>query len=110
MRPRIHATLEQVGLHRAVDQRVRTFSAGMKRRLCFARVLLQDPDIVLLDEPFGQLDPAGMDWVTSMVQQLQANNKTTVISTHDIPRGQHLCSHHLQLKHDQKPTFDRIAS
>src|SRR5258708_21902886 len=63
----IAEVLERVGLSSRADDYVRTHSAGMRKRLSFARVLLQKPEIALLDEPFGQLDPAGFALVEEVV-------------------------------------------
>jgi len=93
---REHA-LESVGLRPHADRPVRTFSAGMKRRLCVARMLLRQPDIVLLDEPFGQLDPAGVTLMEHVIRTLRENGRTLVIATHDIDRGRTLCDRHLAL-------------
>src|SRR5690606_10012853 len=57
----IPSLLERVGLGRDMHRPVRDYSAGMKRRLCLGRVLLREPELALLDEPFGQLDPAGVE-------------------------------------------------
>ena len=51
--------LERVGLAARADDPVSTFSAGMRKRLALARMLLQDAAVVLLDEPYGELDPPG---------------------------------------------------
>jgi ABC-type multidrug transport system ATPase subunit len=59
----------------------------MRKRLAFARLLLQDPQIVLLDEPYGQLDRAGFSFVDELVQQLIAEGRTLVMSTHLLDRA-----------------------
>jgi heme exporter protein A len=86
-RARIPPLLERVALGPHAERRVRHFSAGMKRRLALARLLLRDPELVLLDEPFGQLDPEGVELVASVIRELRARGTTMVISTHDIERG-----------------------
>ena len=80
------ALLERVGLEERGDDRTRGFSAGMRKRLAFARVLLQDSDIILLDEHFGQLDPAGFKWVETLVGDLVDRGKSLVVSTHLVDR------------------------
>src|SRR5687768_1808695 len=70
-RDRVLPLLEQVGLAARADDAVSTFSAGMRKRLSFARVLLQEPKVVLLDEPYGALDPAGFDLVDAVVAELK---------------------------------------
>ncbi|HEY6843314.1 MAG TPA: ABC transporter ATP-binding protein [Thermoanaerobaculia bacterium] len=78
--------LRLVGMLARADDPVSTFSAGMRKRVSFARVLLQKPQIVFLDEPFGQLDPEGFALVEAVVGQLKASGATVVIATHQVDR------------------------
>ena len=84
---RIPALLERVGLSSRSNDRARSFSAGMRKRLAFARLLLQDPQIILLDEPYGQLDPEGFVFVDNLVAQLLEEGRTLVLSTHLLERA-----------------------
>ena len=94
--------LVRVGLEAHANRRVRHFSAGMKRRLCFARLLLRRPELVLLDEPFGQLDPQGVSLVESLIGEVKEMGATLIMSTHDLPRGLRLCDRHLTLAGGRK--------
>lgn len=78
--------LDRVGLGHRADDPVNTFSAGMRKRLSFARVLLQRPDIVFFDEPYGQLDPEGFRLVDAVVQELKESGATVLIATHQVDR------------------------
>jgi heme exporter protein A len=78
--------LDRVGLAQRANDPVSTFSAGMRKRLSFARVLLQTPDVVFLDEPYGQLDPDGFRLVDAVVQELKARGATVLIATHQVER------------------------
>lgn len=78
--------LEQVDLGARANDAVATFSAGMRKRLSFARVLLQDPKVVFLDEPYGALDPAGFDLVDAVVADLKRRGTTVLIATHQVER------------------------
>ena len=88
-RPRngIDALLDRVALGRRADDPVATFSAGMRKRLSFARVLLQEPRVALLDEPYGQLDPEGFVLVDDVVRELKSRGTTVIIATHQLERG-----------------------
>src|SRR5262249_3540085 len=66
----VTAALAGVGLERAADARVRTFSAGMKRRLSLARAMLARPRVLLLDEPFAGLDQRAKKWLGDRLQEL----------------------------------------
>jgi len=89
--------LERVGLAGRGGDVVRGFSAGMRKRLSFARLLLQDPSIVLLDEPYGQLDVAGMEFVDGLIDELLTTGKTLVMSTHQVQRGAEILKNGLVL-------------
>ena len=83
----VAAALEQVGLSARADDTISTFSAGMRKRLSFARVLLQEPGVVLLDEPYGALDPPGFDLVDSVIAELKSRGATILMATHQWERG-----------------------
>lgn len=82
--------LERVGLASRDKDTVATFSAGMRKRLSFARVLLQRPRLALFDEPYGQLDPAGFALVDEIVRELRGSGATVVMATHQLERGRAL--------------------
>ena len=84
---RLDAALAQVELDGVADERVRTFSAGMKRRLGLARVLLGRARLLLLDEPFTGLDRRGRKWVNEFLLGFKAAGGATVIATHSFGGG-----------------------
>jgi heme exporter protein A len=94
----IPAVLEKVGLAGRKDDNVNTYSAGMRKRLSFARVLLQRPEIVMLDEPFGQLDPAGFALVEEVVADLKAHGATVLLATHQVDRVERFCDLQMTLE------------
>jgi heme exporter protein A len=83
----IDALLERVALGGRANDTVATFSAGMRKRLSFARVLLQEPRVAMLDEPYGQLDPDGFVLVEDVVRELKASGTTVVMATHQLARA-----------------------
>ncbi len=87
----VDAVLDTVGLGGRTDDAVRGFSAGMRKRLAFARVLLKDADLVLLDEPFAGLDPSGANFVDELLRSWRARGTTVVVSTHQIERVAAAC-------------------
>ena len=82
----VMAVLERVTLAKRADDAVSTFSAGMRKRLSFARVLMQQPKIVMLDEPYGQLDPPGFSMVDDVVRDLKSAGVTVLVATHQVDR------------------------
>ncbi len=81
------ALLERVGLERRPDP-VRAFSAGMRKRLQIAALLLQEPELILLDEPFAALDQTAMAELSALIRTLPG---TVVIASHQIARAAALC-------------------
>ena len=89
---RIDEVLEIVGLRGRQKDRVRTYSLGMKQRLGVAIALLQDPEVLVLDEPANGLDPAGIVEMRDLMHNLAAAGKTVFISSHILSEVQQICS------------------
>jgi heme ABC exporter ATP-binding subunit CcmA len=83
---RIADLLRWAGLVGAARRPVRVYSRGMAQRLALARALLHGPELLLLDEPFSGLDPAGTTRLQTLLAELRLSGHAIVLSTHDIER------------------------
>jgi ABC-2 type transport system ATP-binding protein len=89
---RIDALLDQVGLADAAERRVKGYSTGMRQRLGVAAALLNDPDLVILDEPVNGLDAAGIQEMRMLIRSLSADHgKTVFLSSHLLHEVQQVC-------------------
>jgi len=93
--------LEEVDLAEWADTLVVGFSAGMKKRLTLLRTKIEQPDLILLDEPFSALDPSGQELVKQWIRSFQQLGKTVVIASHNLPRVTPLCHRAIYLKKGQ---------
>lgn len=89
---RINGLLEQVGLSTVKDKPVNTFSFGMKQRLALARALINDPSLLILDEPMKGLDVEGRVMIRNLFLDLKKNGKTIFLSSHDLDEIQRISS------------------
>lgn len=83
-RSRAEALLESLGLADAADRRVAEYSRGMRQRLCMAQSLMNDPDLLILDEPTGGLDPLGRMEIRRIIAGRRAAGKTVFFSSHEL--------------------------
>ncbi|MEE3294327.1 MAG: ATP-binding cassette domain-containing protein [Pseudomonadota bacterium] len=96
---RIPKLLKLVELdHRAKD-RISTLSGGMKRRLILARALINDPDLLLFDEPTTGLDPQARHMIWSQIHRLKRNGKTILLTTHYMEEAERLCDEIVIIDH-----------
>ncbi|MEC4273554.1 ABC transporter ATP-binding protein [Adlercreutzia sp. R25] len=103
-RARVLELLDAVGLkHRRLD-RVRTFSRGMTQRTSIARALINDPSLVLLDEPYSGLDPHAIEIFDELIESVR-EDRTFVMVSHDLDKGLALASHVLVLARGRVVTF-----
>ena len=88
--------LQQVGLEKHVKHRPTEMSGGQQQRVAIARALVNDPPIILADEPTGNLDTATGFTVMQMLSELHKSGRTVVVVTHDA-RMSHFATHHLYI-------------
>ena len=84
---RIESLLDRVGLQRRASDPVRGFSRGLHQRLGIARVVLHDPSLILLDEPYTGLDANAVEILNRMLDEASAAGKTIILTTHDLDQG-----------------------
>lgn len=91
---RIEACLETVELAGRAEDRFGAYSAGMKQRLGLAAALLNDPELLILDEPTTGLDPMGQRAIRTLIRQLaQETGKTIFLSSHQLYEVEQICDH-----------------
>jgi len=90
-RERTRELLSLVGLERAADQAMRRFSKGMVQRAGIAQALVNDPDLLVLDEPMSGLDPIGRRLVRDLIASQRRAGKTVLFSTHILSDAETLC-------------------
>jgi ABC-2 type transport system ATP-binding protein len=90
-RRRADALLERVGLAGAGDRALRKYSKGMVQRLGIAQALINDPELVVLDEPMSGLDPIGRKEIRDLIVSLKAEGKTVLFSTHILSDVELIC-------------------
>ena len=88
---RIDGALERVGLATRGDDKVKTYSLGMRQRLGVARCLLPDPELLILDEPMNGLDPAGILEFRRLIRELVDEGRTVLLSSHLLDEVQKTC-------------------
>lgn len=88
---RVDELLDRVGLADRANDRVRTYSHGMRQRLGLAAAMLHDPELIVLDEPATALDPAGMRDVRGMLAALRDEGRTLFISSHLLSEVELIC-------------------
>jgi ABC-2 type transport system ATP-binding protein len=89
----IEEKLELVGLLDRKDSKFKTFSLGMKQRLAIASALLNDPEILILDEPTNGLDPQGIHQIREIIRKIAAGGTTILLASHLLDEVEKVCSH-----------------
>ena len=91
LKSRVHELLELVGLTNARDQRLSTYSKGMLQRIGLAQALINEPQLVVLDEPTAGVDPAGSRDIRNIIVDLKQRGVTVLLSSHLLSQVQEIC-------------------
>ena len=84
IKPKALDALEKVGLKDQASKKVNQLSGGQKQRVAIARALVNDPSVVLADEPTGQLDSTNGMQIMELLKEINSRGKTVIVVTHDM--------------------------
>jgi ABC-2 type transport system ATP-binding protein len=107
---RIDWALAFAGLSDRRKHRVKTFSGGMKRRLNLAVALVHDPRVIFLDEPTAGVDPQSRNHIFEAIEQLRAEHRTVVYTTHYMEEAQRLCDRVAIMDHGKILDLDTVPA
>lgn len=99
---KIDEKLEIVNLLDRKDSKFKTFSLGMKQRLAIASALLNDPEILILDEPTNGLDPQGIHQIREIIKKIAASGTTILLASHLLDEVEKVCSHVVIIRNGEK--------
>ncbi len=105
---KIEEKLELVGLLERKNSKFRTYSLGMKQRLAIASALLNDPEILILDEPTNGLDPQGIHQIREIIKKVASKGTTILLASHLLDEVEKVCSHVVILRKGQKLYSGRV--
>lgn len=105
---KIDEKLEIVGLTDRKDSKFRTYSLGMKQRLAIASALLNDPQILILDEPTNGLDPQGIHQIRQIIKDVANQGTTILLASHLLDEVEKVCSHVVVLRKGKKLFSGRV--
>lgn len=100
-REEIKHAMEQAGLPWNLKKKVGKYSLGMRQRLGIAQAIMEDPDILILDEPFNGLDVSGVEEVRSLLLEYKQRGKTILLASHNREDMEILCDTIYEMKHGE---------
>ncbi len=107
---KIEDVVEQVKMSEWLDKRTGKFSKGMKQRIDIASALLNDPTVLLLDEPSSGLDPRGMSEVRSIVKSLKSQQRLIFMSSHILSEVADVCDEVAMIDHGKLLVYDTLSN
>jgi ABC-2 type transport system ATP-binding protein len=105
---KIQEKLELVGLLDRKDSKFKTYSLGMKQRLAIASALLNDPEILILDEPTNGLDPQGIHQIREIIKEIASKGTTILLASHLLDEVEKVCTHVVVLRKGEKLYSGRV--
>ncbi len=110
VRSRVEETMEMMNISRLRERAPHTLSGGEKKKVCIASVLVNNPDVLLLDEPTAGLDPRTQLWLIEFLQELADAGKTIITATHDLDIIEQISKRSMVMGEDHSIKVDRGTS
>ncbi len=110
MNQRIQEVLEKVGLGTKGYKMPHELSGGEQQRVAVARALLNDPDLILADEPTGNLDPGTTEEILNLLYQISQNGRAVIMATHDYKHMKKLSSHIIRCENSTVSSEEVVVS
>ena len=107
---RVPQWLERMDLAKWADKKVEELSRGMHQKLQFAVTAINEPELLILDEPFSGLDPLNTDLLKSIILEMRSEGKTVIFSTHVMHEAEKLCDSILLINKGRAILDDKLAS
>jgi ABC-2 type transport system ATP-binding protein len=105
---KIDEKLKSVNLYERRNSKFKTYSLGMKQRLAIASALLNDPEILILDEPTNGLDPQGINEIRLIIKEITKNGTTILLASHLLDEVEKVCSHLVVIRNGIKLYSGRV--
>ncbi|WP_062196908.1 ABC transporter ATP-binding protein [Massilibacterium senegalense] len=110
-RQEINEIVELIGLSKKINEKVKTYSLGMKQRLAIGMALIGNPELLILDEPINGMDPEGVIAIRNLIRRLsRENNITVLISSHLLGELEHVCDKVLIINNGKKLMYTSIEN
>ncbi|CAL2085065.1 ABC transporter ATP-binding protein [Tenacibaculum sp. 190524A02b] len=106
----IEEKLKIVNLYDRKDDKFKTYSLGMKQRLAIASALLNNPEILILDEPTNGLDPQGIHEIREIIKKIAKNGTTILLASHLLDEVEKVCTHVIVLQKGEKLYNGRVET
>ena len=110
VKQRVDDVVAMLGIRNLLDRAPHMLSGGEKKKVCIASILATNPDVLLLDEPTGGLDPRTQIWLIDLIQELARSGKTIITATHDLDIVEQISTRAIVVGEDHTIRVDRNCS
>jgi ABC-2 type transport system ATP-binding protein len=107
---KVRAWLEQVELGECYSKKCEELSKGMQQKVQFVAAVINEPELIILDEPFSGLDPINMRLLRNLIDAQHKQGKTIIFSTHVMAQAEQVCEHIVMINRGQKVLDDTLAT
>jgi len=107
---RVRSWLERVDLGETINKKCEELSKGMQQKVQFIAAVINEPELLILDEPFSGLDPVNMRLLRDLIDEQHSAGKTIIFSTHVMAQAEQVCEHIVMISRGQKVLDDTLAN